>query len=172
VIEVEFLEVGRRLTRISRERLWQAGGWDSWEEYCADLRMSPTSASKLARIYRLLIEEWRMSPAKLAEAGGWTVIAEFLPAVKDRRGAEHWLELACRMPRIDLRRTIHEETAGTDMLRCPHENCYYLKICRDCGLRVVEYEENIKLVKHKNYGENNQLVAGEAPQVEEAPVAA
>lgn len=138
-LEIGFLDLGRRLKDIAKGKLW-AGKWDSWEEYLADLQISPASASKLVRIYSLLIEEHGFDPRQIAAAGGWTVVAEILPEIKDRREAEEWLHLAGSLSRVDLRRTLTERRKGSNMLTCRHEHTFLLRICPDCGLRTREME--------------------------------
>lgn len=149
--EIEFLELGRRLCEISRGRLWR-GGWDSWEEYLHELRMSQGTASKLMRIYQLLVERHGFSPANIASAGGWTVVAEVLPAMKEKHEAERWMDLARRLSRTDLRRTFHEETKETNMLTCRHTDTYLLRICNECGLKMKVFEDELQADQEKNYG--------------------
>lgn len=147
-LELDFLELGRRLVEIYSRGLWE-GMYSSYEEFLFDARVSRATDSKLRRIYCLMVREYRFSPAKIAKAGGWTMIAEVLPAIKNKESAEKWLDLASRLERVDLRRTFKEEQTGVDMMTCRHVDSYVIRICRECGLRTQELEGKL-LENEKN----------------------
>lgn len=135
------IEYSKRLSTIYRQRLWE-GKWDSWEEYLFDIKEDPSVASRLRRLYELMIEEHGFPPERVVKAGGWSRLAEVLPMLKEKQSAEKWLGLCERaMTKTDIRRDYHEHKHGTDMLSCRHENSYLLRICEDCGIRVREFEE-------------------------------
>ena len=135
--ELGFIELGGRLMKIRDEKLWR-GGWESFGEYLADMQWSEATGSKLIRIFQKFVLEWQFSHLQLAEAGGWTVVAEVLPVVKTKQEAKQWLANCRKLSRTDLRRTIHEEKHNVDMVECKHADTYLLRICRGCGLRVSE----------------------------------
>lgn len=158
-LEADFLELGRRLKEIKAKHLWE-GGWDGWQEYLEDLRMDDGTAGKLMKIYGVFVQGCGFSPARIAKAGGWTRIAEVLPLIKTFEDAKRLFEMVVQMRnRTDIRRTVHEERAGTNMMICPHEHTYLLRICDDCGVRMREYEEDIRLIG-KQDAKHRQLVAG------------
>lgn len=141
-LEVAFLDFGARLMRIRDEKLY-AGQWESFEEFCQELKgTSLTSASRLINIYRVFVQEYAIPEAKIAAAGGWTMLAEALPLIKTKSEALHWLHEATHTHRTDLRRTIKEAKTGKSMAKCKHKNTYTLRCCRDCGLREKVADEN------------------------------
>jgi hypothetical protein len=141
-LDIDLLELGRRLMEIKEKKLWQ-GAWDSFVEYLDDLKVNENTAYKIIRIYQLFIVECKLSPARVAKVGGWT-LAETLPAIKTTRDAMKWFDIASQMRnRTDLRRTLHEEKKGVNMMTCAHEDTYTIKICRDCGVRFQEFSEDV-----------------------------
>lgn len=136
-IESRFLELGGFLHEIKENRDYEAG-WSSWEEYTMELKMSKATISKLIRIYQIFILKFKFSPAKLANLGGWSVVAEMLPQIKEntpRSDVQDWLGEMVDLPRSDVRRAIIERKTGVSMNDCKHEDTYTIKICRDCGDR-------------------------------------
>ena len=139
--ELDFLTLGRELEKIYRERKWESG-WGSFEEYLVDMRMSLSTASKLRRIWSLFIEQHRVEPMRLAAVGGWSVVAEVLPRIRESKDVERYVCILENHPtKTDLRRTLHEESSGVDMQKCRHANVYYLRICEDCNLKERVYLE-------------------------------
>lgn len=140
-LEKDFVELGRRLFKIKSDGLWQ-GGWESWPEYLQEIKLKDSTASRLIRIYEQFVLQCGFAPAQIAKAGGWTVLAETLPMIKSREDAVYWFEVASGMRnRTDLRRTLHEEKHGTNMMTCEHKDTFTIQICRTCGLRTREYDE-------------------------------
>ena len=136
-IEGRFLKLGQMLYLIKTQRLHEAG-WDSWEDFEMELKLPASTVSRLIRLYEIFELRFKIAPAQIAKAGGWTVVAEFLPDISEdtKRGeVEGWMDEAALMPRTDLRRTIVERRKGTDMTKCSHKDTYQLKVCRDCGDR-------------------------------------
>lgn len=139
--ECDFIILGRELSRIHREGKWRSG-WGSYEEYLAEMKMAPSTASKLERIWTMIIEAGKIEPLRLAKAGGWSVVAQVLPQIKKTGEVERYVSMIEMYPtKTDLRRTLEEEASGKDMMRCRHENCYYLRICEDCNLRERVYPD-------------------------------
>lgn len=136
-IEVDYLALGAMLMKIQDERLWEAG-WESWDEYTMELKMSQGAVSRIINIYKVFVLQYEVPEKTLALAGGWSVVAEYLPMVKeDTKKAEvaNWFSDASEMTRQDIRRTITEARKGIDMTKCKHTDYYILKICRNCGNR-------------------------------------
>lgn len=136
-IEWRFLSLGKMLYEIKAGRLYEAG-WDSWDTYCMDLKLSQTSISKLLNIYEVFVLHYKIEPEKLAEAGGWSSIAELLPLIKTEttpvERVHELLGIAIAQPRKDLRKSIYEIKKGK---ACAHKKTHrlVLEICDDCPER-------------------------------------
>lgn len=144
-IEVDFLSLGAMLSRIQKERLWEAG-WESWVEYTMELKMSPSVVSRLINIYEVFAVQYGIAPAQIAAAGGYSVVAEYLPLVGPKTSkevVEDWLTTAASLSRQDVRRTILEAKKGVDMAKCEHPNAYIIRVCPDCGNRDKIHEEEL-----------------------------
>lgn len=134
-IEIDFLELGKRLKNIRDNRLFESQ-WESFSEYVLEFKnLSEGTVSKLINIYEKFVVEYGFAPEQIAEAGGWTVLAETLPVVKTAKQAEHWLLQATALTRSDLRRSISEQKTGIEIENCTHPRKYTLCICPDCALR-------------------------------------
>lgn len=141
-IEKNFIVIGGRLKKIRDENLFQPQ-YGSFVEYLWEMRMSEPTASRLINIYEKFIVEYQISPAKVAEAGGWSSLAETLPVVHSREDAEHWLERALVLTKEDLRKEIKEKRTGKLMELCDHSDSYTIKVCRLCGERHRIYDEEV-----------------------------
>ena len=149
-IEHDFLELGRRLMMIRDEKLY-ADQWETFEDFIVDLKnISEATASKLINIYRVFVIEYKIPVKRLVSAGGWTMIAEIIPLIKNKADATQWLHKATELTRTDLRREITEAKTGVSMAECthPHDQQVYLRVCLACGIkeRVNELPKDIKLL--------------------------
>jgi len=138
-IEGGFLELGQRLGRIKRSLMYEPH-WSSWEEYLMELGISNSMASRLINIYERFVVDWKIAPAKLVAAGGWTVVAKILPRVTDRQDALEWLSKAKTLSRTDLGRELAEEETGLQQSDCKHPDAFLLRCCPDCQLKEKIYE--------------------------------
>lgn len=144
-IEVSFLSLGAMLHKIREERLFEAG-WDSWDTFEMELKLSPATISKLIRIYEVFVMRLKIKEAVLASAGGWSVVAEYLPLVVEEttpQQATQWLETAATMPRADIRREVAEMRRGGS---CAHKETRFVKleVCEGCGDRWRVGDDNKK----------------------------
>lgn len=138
-----FLELGERLYKIRKDELFKPS-WQSFYEYELEFKWSPGTANKLINIYKVFVLEAKISPAKLAAAGGWTSLAETLPVIKNAKDAEHWLGQATELTRKDLRTEVKEAKHGIsedDACKHPAAQTYYLRICSSCGHKEQFYPE-------------------------------
>lgn len=132
-IELNFMGLAERLYRIRALNMFQPT-WGSFEEFCLELKnMSYPSVMKLIDIHEKFVLTYKFSPARIAEAGGWSKIAECLPAIKTKEDAEKWLEKSTELTREDLRKELKEHSTGIDMRDCAHDDTYTVRICRTCG---------------------------------------
>lgn len=136
-IEVTFLELGRRLYKIRESRMFEPA-YSSFNEFCLELKMSQSAISKLLNIYKKFILEYGFTKSQLMRAGGWAVVAETLPVIKNRKDAKEFIEKASTMPLQHVRREVRERKSGVDQRTCNHkDDAYVLRICRRCGDKEV-----------------------------------
>lgn len=136
-LERSYLELGAMLYRIKEERLFEAG-WESWDEYAMEFRMSQAAISRMLRIYEVFQLRFKLAPKLLASAGGWTVLGDLLPSIKEDTTRERVLELidlAGLQTRVHLQQTLKEIKRGG--VPCKHKNTHelHLMVCEDCGER-------------------------------------
>lgn len=142
-IEANFLVLAEYLYNIKEHNLF-APQWESFVEFCFELKMSSNMVNKLIQIHKTLILGYGMQPNEILTAGGWSVIQEVLPVISSKKDAVKWLESARTLTRQDLRKTLHETKTGIDMNTCKHKNTYMIKVCRDCGDRCQVFEKETK----------------------------
>lgn len=133
-IEASFLALGERLKRIKEEVLFE-DQWSDFGAFLAEMKLSESTASRLIGIYETFVLKYQIAPAQIAQAGGWTVIADILPVVNSKKDAKYWLDQATTLTRTDLRRELMEIKKGRLMSECKHKNTFTLRVCVDCGLR-------------------------------------
>lgn len=139
-IEITFIELGKRLRVIRDERKFEAG-WETFDDYLIEMRMTKGTASKLINIYERFVLEYRM-PVKLLGAVGWSPLSEILPVVKTKRDAVHWVRVATENPLRELRDEIREKRTGVDQTKCKHKDGWLvIRICKCCKLKEVVEEK-------------------------------
>lgn len=140
LIEVGWIELCGRLKEIRDNGLYE-GRWDSFEDFLQDPQMGldKGSASKMITIHEKFIVEYKMSPARIANAGGWSKIAEILPVVKDKQSAEKWIYEASALSKSDLRKEVNQEK-NPESIGCKHKDNYKVVMCccRECGNKEIE----------------------------------
>lgn len=140
-LEVGWIDLCGRLKEIRDNGMWK-GRWDSFEDFLHDPQMGldKGTASKMITIHERFVIEYKMSPERIANAGGWSKVAEILPAVKDKKSAEEWLSNAASLSKSDLRKEVKENQTGIKMSDCEHKDFYLVKICRKCGDKIEEHK--------------------------------
>lgn len=138
-IERSFIELGKRLLEIKNNGLYE-GQWQSWSEYCAELKLSENTTNKLIQIYQTFVLDYKFTPERISDAGGWSVIADLLPAIETKADAEEWLNKAAVLTREDLRKELTEKKTGIQMKDCPHKETYMVEICKCCGNKTEVHE--------------------------------
>ena len=134
-IEEGFCVLGERLHKILEGKLYEPK-WESWQEFLEDLRIRPDVASKLIRIYQVLILEYKLSPKKIYTVG--TEIAyDITRVVKSKEEAVEWLEKGETLRLGDVRIAIKEKKTGVTQADCRH-NFYVLRVCFKCGYKVID----------------------------------
>ncbi len=139
-LEIGWLELCGMLKEIRDKKLYE-GRWDSFEDFLHDPQMclDKSSASKMITIHEKFVIEYKMSPARIANAGGWSKVAEVLPVVKDKKSAEKWIDDASVLSKSDLRKEVVQER-NPESVGCKHKNSYKVVMCccRDCNNKEVE----------------------------------
>ena len=139
-IETQWLEFAGQLKEIRDKGLYE-GRWESFEDFLADpaMGMDKGTASKMITIHERFILEYKIQPIKIANVGGWSKVAEILPAVKDKKSAEKWLEEAASLSKADLRKQVNEER-HPESIDCKHPDSYKVIMCccRQCGNKEIE----------------------------------
>lgn len=139
-IETQWIEFAGQLKEIRDKELYK-GRWDSFEDFLNDpaMAMDKGTASKMITIHERFILEYKIPNSKIARVGGWSKVAEILPAVKDKKSAEIWLENAASLSKSDLRKQVKEEN-NPDSIECKHKDCYKVVMCccRKCGNKEIE----------------------------------
>lgn len=140
-LEVGWLELCGRLKEIRDKGMWE-GRWDSFEDFLHDPQMGldKGSASKMITIHEKFVIEYKMAPERIANAGGWSKVAEILPAVKDKKSAEEWLSNAASLSKSDLRKAVKEEDGQGINCKHKHTRKLILTVCLDCDHKE-EYHE-------------------------------
>lgn len=141
-LEYGFLKLGEMLYKIKMEEKFTAG-WESWDEFQMELKMSSATISKLIRIYEIYVVQYGFTQEKLYSAGGWSVLAETLPVVSTKKEAEYWLSEVPNLTLRDVRVLVQEKkNEGTEKESCTCENTYTVVICKDCGHSHQVHETN------------------------------
>lgn len=140
ILELGWIELCGRLKEIRDGGLYE-GRWDSFEDFLNDpaMGLDKGTASRMITIHEKLILEYKIKPTMIANAGGWSKVAEILPAVKDKASAEEWLSKSASLSKSDLRKEIKEDRTGIKMVDCQHKDYYVVKICRKCGDKIEEH---------------------------------
>lgn len=134
-IEASYLALCARLHKIKTERLFEAS-FETWEMFLEELRVDRATAEKMVKIYDLLVLNYKISPAKIEEAGGWSVVAEILPIATSKEEAEEALEYAKGARKKDVRIYVTQKRNGLVVqTMCMHKDTYVVEICRECGDR-------------------------------------
>lgn len=143
LFEVAWLELCARVKEIRDNKLYE-GRWDSFEDFLIDPQMGldKSVASRMITIHEKFILEYKISPARIANIGGWSKAAEILGVVKDKKSAEEWIDKATSLSKSDLRKEIKESQTGIKMSDCKHKDFYLVKICRKCGDRIEEHNHD------------------------------
>lgn len=139
-IETQWIEFAGQLKTIRDKALYQ-GRWDSFEDFLADpaMAMDKGTASKMITIHERFVLEYKVPLSKIAQVGGWSKVAEILPAVKDKKSAEKWLSEAASLSKSDLRKQIQEEK-DPDSIECKHKKITKVVMCTcgECNKKWVE----------------------------------
>lgn len=129
-VEVGFLELGALLNAIKERRLYEQESFESWGEFLMEMRLSQGTASKLITIYNTFVVQYEISPRKIAEAGGYTVVYDLVPLATSKEKAEEWIDKAKSMTRSHIRQEAQSAKGEVEDEPCDHEPC---NMCRKCG---------------------------------------
>ncbi len=133
-LELSYLDLASRLHKIQLNRMYEPN-YESFDEFLEEIKISKSTASKLINIWVRFVIQFKIKPKMLADAGGWTVVAEILPYADTKKSAERWLLDAKENRRKDLRKNLLELKTGISMSKCKHKNKRHVLFwkCEDCG---------------------------------------
>lgn len=136
-IEKDYISLCARLYKIREERLYE-GQYSDWQVFLEELKITPSVASRLCKIWEVFIVNFDIDKKELQEAGGWTIAAEILKVATTKKTAEELLSLAKLYTRAHLRQHIQKLLKGAPE-DCKHKNTITIKVCEDCGYKFREY---------------------------------
>lgn len=141
ILELAWLELCGRLKEIRDKELYK-GRWENFEDFLNDpaMDMDKGTASKMITIHEKMILEYKIKPTVIANAGGWSKVAELLPVISNKEDAEEWLSKAAVLSKADLRKEVQEQKSGILMKNCKHKDTYIIRVCRDCGEKIEEHK--------------------------------
>lgn len=134
-LEEGFIHLGERLYKIKEERVWEIDH-RSYAEFLMEIRVSEGTASKLVAIYKRFVLEYDMPYEKLAECS-WNSLYQLLPLATTKDKAEELIDDAASLKRGDVEEKVREVNHPD----CAHEDTYKLVVCRDCGYRHSEPDD-------------------------------
>lgn len=141
-LEVGWIELCSRLKDIRDNGLYESR-WDNFEDFLQDPQMGldKATASKMITIHEKFIIEYKMEPARIANVGGWSKVAEIFPVVKDKESADEWIDKAASLSKSDLRKEV-KEMKNPDSISCKHKNGHKLVlwVCNDCDHKEEIHE--------------------------------
>lgn len=130
-VEARFVLLGQLLYEI-KINLYFESGWESWGEFLMDMRLSESMATKLMKVYTTFVLDYKITPMKLAEAGGWTVVYDLVPLATTKEKAIEWIARAADMTRSDIRKEAQEAKGEKVDEDCEHE---WAKCCVKCRMK-------------------------------------
>jgi len=136
-MESGFLELAGRLQKIRDERLYESGGYQSFAEFCWEMKMAESTASRLISVYQRYCVELGMDKEKLSLVG-WSSLYTLLPLAVDKKKTENLVEEAQNLRREDVNKMVKDNVSPKS--NCQHADTYLLRICRDCGERIRVYD--------------------------------
>lgn len=128
-LEMGYLDLGKYLMECRDEERFKPV-YESFDDFCLEIKKSPATISKLIGIYQYFNH---IPKERLAEAGGWSTLAELLPVITSQQNAKKWVDKAVELTRNDLRKEVKEAKTGIPMAECKHTDTYEVEICRMCG---------------------------------------
>ncbi len=139
-LEIAWIEFAKSLKEIRDGALYK-GRWESFEDFLTDpgMAMDKGTASKMITIHEKFIVDFEIEPMKVANAGGWSKVAELLPVIENKKDAEEWLESATSLSKADLRKEVQEKRTGKKGVdhKCTNTYEIVMQCCRDCGSKIV-----------------------------------
>jgi hypothetical protein len=158
-LELSYLDLASRLHKIQINKMYEPN-YETFDDFLQEMKISRATANKLINIWVRFIIQFKIKPKMLADAGGWSVVAEILPHASSKKQAERWLRDAKENKRGDLRKNLKEHTTGQDMRLCKHKNLRAVMFnkCLDCGEGLQFTKEEFIDSFHKKFGKKHDDV--------------
>src|SRR3990167_7044707 len=106
-LELSYLDLASRLNKIQEDKMYEPN-YEDFDEFLQEIKISRATANKLINIWVRFVIQFQIAPKLLAEAGGWSVVAEILPYAENKTVAIRWLKEAKESRRVDLRKSLTE----------------------------------------------------------------
>jgi hypothetical protein len=136
-LENGFLKLGERLGKIRDKRMWEESGYETFELYLEEAKITPATASRLITVYNTFVIGYEMDEEKLSGIG-WSVLYLLAKDVKNKKDAEEFVEKAMIMKRSD----IEEELRDRRVVCSKHDwEELYIRFCKKCNKKEKIYEE-------------------------------
>lgn len=137
-LEGGFIDLGRRLYQIKQKEMWYDAGWSSFDEFTAELKMSPANCSKLISVYEKFVLEYNIPEQKLIEIGSWSSLYSIGAKTETKEEAEDWIDKARLMRREDIQSELKSKSVGEHT----HEwSEIHIRQCSICGERQKIYDD-------------------------------
>lgn len=149
-LELSYLDLAQRLHKIQLNKMYLPN-FDTFDDFLDEIKVSRATASKMINIWLTFVVKYRIDTRRLADAGGWSVVAEILPYATSKTAAVDWLVKAKVNRRRDLRKLLTEEKTGIIMSTCKHVTTVTItfKRCEDCGETFRVYDDEEKVAQEK-----------------------
>lgn len=130
-IVINFLEVGKRLNEIQKEKLWAsyASHLRNFDEFLKEIKIGRSTAYNLIAIWR---EFGEIIMSKKLDIQ-YTDLVKLLPVAKENK--EEWLEKAQNLIPEDFQDELNKAKGRISQLDCPHSeiDIYQMQKCKSCG---------------------------------------
>jgi hypothetical protein len=108
-IETSFLELGARLYKIREERLWE-GSYDTFNDFLAELKLTPGNASILASVHKNYVLDGGIEPEQLAGIS-YSNLYEAIPLI-EKEGVLSAATKAETLTRSEIKEELREQKLG------------------------------------------------------------
>ena len=108
-IQTRFLELGARLYKIHKEKLWE-GSYDSYPEFLESARISESQASIFAKVYEYYVLGGGIKEERLAQAG-YSNLYQAIPLI-EKEGVASAVVKALTLTRSEINDEVREAKHG------------------------------------------------------------
>lgn len=132
-LESGFIALGERLSRISREQLWE-GQWSNFGEFCREMDINEATASRLITVYETYVEQYKLTSEDLQGKSWYSLyqLRRVIPADANTTKVRELVTTTATLNRQEMNEFVHTQEKG----ECEHD-WFEVKIrqCRNCNKR-------------------------------------